>query len=85
MIDAVMLEPVVSRYVLGSGDHGTALLRSADTSANWATVAVPGHGQLVVEVYDGSGALRERSRPGTASTGTVTVRVLAGGFTIVRR
>lgn len=83
MIDAVMLEPVVSRYVLGSGDHGTALLRSADTSANWATVTVPGHGRLVVEVYDGTGALRDRSQAGTAST--VNVRVLAGGFTLVRR
>ena len=85
MIDAVMLEPVVSRFVLGSGDHGTALLRSADTSANRVTVSVPGNGQLVAEVYDSTGALRERSRPGTAGTNTVTVRVLAGGFTLVRR
>ena len=76
---------VVSRFVLGSGDHGTALLRSADTSANRVTVSVPGNGQLVAEVYDSTGALRERSRPGTAGTNTVTVRVLAGGFTLVRR
>ena len=85
MLDAVMIEPVVSRYVLGSGDHGTALLRSADTSANWATVAVPGRGQLVVEVYDSSGALRERSQSGSAGTATVNVHVLAGGFTLVLR
>ena len=32
LLDAVMLEPVVSRVVLGSGDHGTALLRSAATT-----------------------------------------------------
>jgi hypothetical protein len=85
MLDAIMLEPVISRYVLGSGDHGTALLRSADTSAGSATVSVPGHGRLVVEVYDSSGALRDRSQPGTASTTSLTVRVLAGGFTLVRR
>jgi hypothetical protein len=85
MLDAMMLEPAVSRFVLGSGDHATALLRSADTSATWATVAVPGHGKLAVEVYDSTGALRERSQPGSAGTLTVNVHVLAGGFTLVRR
>jgi hypothetical protein len=85
MLDAVMVEPVVSRYVLGSGDHATALLRSAGTSASWATVAVPGHGQLVVEVYDSTGALRDRSQPGSPSSATVNVHVLAGGFTLVQR
>jgi hypothetical protein len=39
----------------------------------------------VAEVYDGTGALREQSRPGTAASSTVTVNVLAGGFTLVRR
>lgn len=85
MLDAIMLEPVVSRFVLGSGQHGTALLRSADTSANWAIVAVPGHGKLVVEVYDSTGTLRERSQPGAAGTLTVNVHVLPGGFSLVRR
>ena len=85
ILDAIMVEPVVSRYVLGSGDHGTALLRSADTSDNWATVAVPGHGKLLVEVYDSTGALREQSQSGSANTATVNVHVLAGGFTLVRR
>jgi hypothetical protein len=85
MLDAVMVEPVVSRYVLGSGDHATAVLHSADTWANWATVAVPGHGRLVVEVYDRTGALRDRSQPGSAGTQTVNVHVLAGGFTVVAR
>jgi hypothetical protein len=84
-LDAVMVEPMVSRFVLGSGDHGTALLRSAARSAHSVSVTVPGQGPLVAEVYDSTGALRERSRPGTAGTSTVTVRVLAGGFTIVRR
>jgi hypothetical protein len=76
---------MVSRFVLGSGAHGTALLRSSDTSDNLVSVTVPGHGQLVAEVYDSTGALREQSRPGTAGTSTVTVNVLAGGFTLVRR
>jgi hypothetical protein len=84
-LDAVMLEPVVSRYVLGSGRHGTALLRSADTATNRVQVEVPGHGRLVVEVYDGAGRLQTRSTPGTAGTTSVSVRVLAGGFTLVRR
>jgi hypothetical protein len=85
LLDAVMVEPMVSRFVLGSGAHGTALLRSSDTSANLVSVTVPGHGQLVADVYDGTGALREQSRPGTASSSTVTVNVLAGGFTLVHR
>jgi hypothetical protein len=85
IIDAFQLEPVVSRYVLGKGKHGTALLRSADTSTDRSAVTVPGHGRLVVEVYDGRGRLVKRTRPGTAGTHLVTVRVLAGGFTLVRR
>ncbi len=85
IIDAFQLEPVVSRYVLGKGKHGTALLRSADTSTDRRAVTVPGHGQLVVEVYDGRGRLVKRTHPGTAGTQTLTVRVLAGGFTFVRR
>jgi hypothetical protein len=85
LLDAVMVEPLVSRYVLGSGVHATAVLRSADTSTNSATVTVPGHGQLVVEVYDSTGVRRDRSQPGSAGTQTVNVHVLAGGFTLVTR
>jgi len=85
IIDAFQLEPVVSRYVLGKGKHGTALLRSADTATDRRAVTVPGHGPLVVEVYDGRGMLVKRTHPGTAGTQTLTVRVLAGGFTFVRR
>jgi mannose-6-phosphate isomerase-like protein (cupin superfamily) len=85
IIDAFQLEPVVSRYVLGKGKHGSALLRSADTSTDRSAVTVPGHGRLVVEVYDGRGRLVKRTHPGTAGTHTLTVRVLAGGFTFVRR
>ena len=85
IIDAFMLEPVVSRHVLGRGKHGTALLRSADTSTDRVTVTVPGRGRLVVDVYDGRGRLQKRTHPGTAGTKSLRVRVLAGGFTIVRR
>jgi hypothetical protein len=83
IIDAVQFEPVVSRLVLGHGKHGTALLRSADTSTDRATVSVPGHGQLTVNVYDGHGQLVHHTHPGKARS--VAVHVLAGGFTLVRR
>ena len=60
-IDAVMLEPMVSRFVLGGGGHGSALLRSASTKVEHATVRVPGDGAAVVEEYDGSARLLHRS------------------------
>ena len=52
-LDAVMLEPLVSRYVLSGGGHATALLRSADTKVAQAVVRLPGSGRAVIEVYDG--------------------------------
>jgi hypothetical protein len=83
-LDALMLEPVVSRLVLGDGDgHGTALLRSAATRALRVTVSVPGSGPAVVERYDGLGQLVDSSTAGAARG--VQVWVPAGGFTIVRR
>ena len=83
-LDAVMLEPLVSRLVLGDGGaHGTALLRSAATSAVRVVVRVPGDGPATVEQYDGAGHLLARSTA-TAARG-VQVRVPPGGFTIVRR
>ena len=38
-LDAVMLEPLVSRFVLSGDGHSTALLRSADTKVAHAVVA----------------------------------------------
>ena len=72
-LDALMVEPLVSRLVLGGDGHGTALLRSAATADRHTTVSVPGSGPASVEVYDGAGhlvqsstsrAARRRSGPG---------------------
>lgn len=81
-LDAVMVEPLVSRYVLGGDGHGTALLRSASTHREHARVAVPGRGLASVRAYDGRGRLvwtaQRRARG-------VNVMVPAGGFVLVRR
>ncbi len=82
-LDALMVEPLVSRLVLSGGDHGTVLLRSAATSTSQAGVAVPGGGPVTIEQYDGSGRLVAESTTGASRK--VTVTVLAGGFSIARR
>ncbi|MBU2663955.1 hypothetical protein KOI35_10685 [Actinoplanes bogorensis] len=74
IVDAVLLEPLVSRYVIGGSGHTTTLLRSAARTP--VSVSVPA--SSTVESYDGSGVLRSRS------TGSRAL-VLPGGFTIVRR
>ena len=82
-LDAVMLEPLVSRLVLAGDGHGTALLRSASTTSERTQVRVAGHRP---------GAVRDLRRPrpsgrvrGHAAARTVTVTVPAGGFALVRR
>ncbi len=60
-LDAVMVQPLVSRLVLGGDGHGTALLRSAATSRSHTTVAVPGSGRADVWSYDGEGRLLDHS------------------------
>lgn len=82
-LDALMVEPLVSRYVLGGDGHGTALLRSAAASERHTTVSVPGSGPATIEVYDGLGVLVSSST--SKAAGALPVRVVAGGFTIVRR
>ena len=81
-LDAVMLEPLVSRLVLGGDGHGTALLRSASDRAESAVVHVPGDGAARISAYDGRGRRvgTDRSTPAR-----VDVRVPAGGFVLVRR
>ena len=81
-LDAVMLEPLVSRLVLAGDGHGTALLRSASTTSEKAQVRVAGTGTARVLTYDGAG-----QPVGTAisTARTVTVTVPAGGFALVRR
>ena len=81
-LDAVMLEPLVSRLVLGGDGHGTALLRSASDRAERTQVRVPGDGPARVSAYDGRGRRVDTERTDAA---TVTVRVPAGGFVLVRR
>jgi hypothetical protein len=81
-IDAVMLEPRVSSYVLTGGGSGTAVLRSAARVPVRATVSVPGAGRATVEIYNAAGRLAARSY---ADDTAVVARVLPGGFTVVRR
>ena len=81
-LDAVMLEPLVSRLVLSGDGHATALLRSADSKVAHAVVRLPGRGRAVVEVYDASARLLSRS---TSPARTLQVAVAPGGFTIVMR
>jgi hypothetical protein len=82
VLDAVMLEPLVSRLVLRGDGGGTALLRSASRTAERTRVWVPGTGTARVATYDGRGHLVARSA-GTGRTPRVTVP--AGGFALVRR
>ena len=81
-LDALMVQPLVTRLVLGGGAHGTALLRSAANSTEQVTVAVPGSGTADVWAYDGQGALVSHQRTAASS---VPVSVAPGGFTLVRR
>ncbi|GAB3056450.1 hypothetical protein [Micromonospora schwarzwaldensis] len=82
VVDAVLLEPLVSRYVIAGTGSTTALLRSAARTLRTVTVTVPGPGTACVETYDARGVRRSRTQ---ARGGTVTAVVLPGGFTVVRR
>jgi hypothetical protein len=50
-LDAVMIEPFVSRYVLGGGGHGSALLRGASRITENTTVASPAKGAAVIDAH----------------------------------
>ncbi|WP_436535751.1 hypothetical protein [Actinoplanes sp. HUAS TT8] len=78
VLDAVIVEPLISRYVLA----GVALLRSAAQDPRTATVTVPGTGPATVETYDASGVRRLRT---TATGRGIRAVVLPGGFTVIRR
>ncbi|MCW3841198.1 hypothetical protein ONA70_13915 [Micromonospora yasonensis] len=79
-VDAVMLEPLVSRLTLAGDGHSTTLLRSAARIARTAAVTA-GTGPATVEVYDAAGALRSWH---TSAATDLRVTVLPGGFTLVR-
>jgi hypothetical protein len=81
-LDAIMLEPVVSRLVLGGDQHGTALLSNASDQPQKARVTLDGVGSARIESYDGSGHL---VAVGSSSASTLSVTVPARGFTFVRR
>ncbi|NYG06131.1 hypothetical protein BJ986_000618 [Phycicoccus badiiscoriae] len=81
-LDALMVEPLVSRLVLTGDGHSTAILSSRSHRVEHAQVTLPGTGSTQIETYDGTGRLvsswSSRAR-------TVPVRVPAGGFTYLRR
>jgi hypothetical protein len=83
-LDAVLLQPLVTRLVLGGGGHGTALLRSVAGSTVHVRVSVPGHGRAAVWSYDGGGRLVSHHVTGTGASG-VPVSIVPGGVTLVRR
>jgi hypothetical protein len=70
ILDAVLLEPLISRYVISGAGRTTTLLRSAARSPQ--TVPVNG----TASSYDATGVLRSRTTGGRAP-------VLPGGFTII--
>ncbi|MGZ5403895.1 MAG: hypothetical protein ACXWDL_04545 [Nocardioides sp.] len=81
-LDAVMLEPAVSRLVLLGAGHGTALLSSASDRVERTRVRVAGQQRATVETYDARGRLvARRSTPARV----VAVAVPAGGFALVTR
>lgn len=82
-LDALMVEPLVSQFVLGGDGHGTAVVRSAATESSSTTVLIPGQGAARVEVYSGRGRLvSARVFRGFRQ---VPVQLVVGGFSIVRR
>jgi hypothetical protein len=81
-LDAVMVEPVVSRLVLRGGGHTTALLSSASNRIERTVVNVPGTGRVTVSGYDARGRLVGSS---TSPAGMVRVAVPARGFALVTR
>lgn len=84
VLDALMIEPVVSGYVLGGAGHGTVLVRNALPRPQRTVVTVPGQGRVTVEVFDGAGRRTASSSP-SAGSGALRVDLLPGGFTVVRR
>lgn len=81
-LDALMVQPLVTSLVLGGNGHGTALVRSASKSTERTRVDVPGYGHATVRSYDGYGRLLQTKRSVSRS---VPVRVVSGGFVLVRR
>jgi len=81
-LDALMIEPLVSRYVLGGDGHATAVLRSASRATESTVVALAGSGTARIYAYNGSGQLVSQ---GSSRATRVPVTVIPGGFTVARR
>ena len=81
-LDALMVEPLVSRLVLGGDGHATAVLSSRSPTMEHDQVRLPGAGRAQIETYDGSGRL---VGSWTSPAQTVPVIVPPGGFTYIRR
>lgn len=81
-LDAVMLQPEVTRAVLSGSAHPIALVRNAAGDVRRTAVALPGRGEAEVARYDGHGRLLGT----TAALGkTINVAVPARGFVVVSR
>ncbi|HEY0700646.1 MAG TPA: hypothetical protein VGD43_22920, partial [Micromonospora sp.] len=83
VVDAILLEPLVSQLVLAGASGGVAVLRSAAREPRTVPVAVGGAGSVVVESYDAEGIRRARAT--SDDPAGVPALVLPGGFTVVRR
>ncbi len=81
-LDALTVQPLLTRLVLGGAGRGTALIRSAATGTKHARVRVPGSGRATIRSYDGHGRLLSTRHSGDR---LVPVHVVPGGFTLVRR
>ena len=81
-LDAVLLEPAVSRLVLRGAGGGTALLSSASDRTERTVVRVAGSGRATASTYDARGRL---VRTRTTRARAVRVDVPAGGFALVTR
>lgn len=81
-LDAVMVEPAVSRVVIEGERHATALVRSSADRPERTKVRLPGSGRARISTYDGSG---RRIDSTTTKARTITVTVPQGAFAIARR
>ena len=81
-IDALMLQPLVSRLVLGQDGTGAALLHSSATTNRTVEIEVPGGGEADIRCYDASGQQRTAR---TDSGQKLRITLPPGGFALVTR
>jgi len=81
-LDAVMLEPLVSRLILSGNNHGTALLSNASSRPQEVRVTLAGSGRARIETYTRHGYLMSVS---SNPARTVQVKIPPSGFAFIRR